>query len=96
MHLDITTSPQARKRKATDQVDNVQSSNKVAKTAAATALPATPQTNPATPSVSMDSDDEYMSGGGSSQGDFDNMDQDSDGGSMDEGRFSLGYWDQRI
>lgn len=92
MPLSFKTPPQSRKRKAVEQIEDIavqtKKSSKPSSISekASTRFPTTPSTDVGTPpAAAMDSDDEIMSDGISSQEEEYGGTQDSDVGSLDDG-----------
>lgn len=83
----FTTGPQTRKRKANDSFEDANKA-KALKKAPVLDRPATPLTEPGSPTVSaMESEDEFLSDVTSQEDeDFDEGTQDSDDGSLGQGR----------
>lgn len=85
-----TTGPQTRKRKASDSFGDLGSA-KVVRKGPLLDRPATPLTEPGSPTMSaMESEDEFLSDVTSQEdGDFDEGTQDSDDGSLGQGRLNI-------
>lgn len=83
-----TTSPQTRKRKATETLEDSHSTKKPTKAGRGAANTSSTSALNTPPPTTMDSDDEFMSGLSSQDEDFGGA-QDSDDGSLGDGTCSL-------